>query len=258
MTGAPAQRNVGLRRIAELAALSLALCMPFASGPARADATALAAAQPDADALSLALRAGHPPVRLQPLATVTGCGPQGCGVLLGRLFVDADTARLHRGGGPPLAWVVDGPIPAADLPDLSPTLLRGFRVLQGRQVWGDCLEFAHAGLGSSGHAQRWRSVVLVAAGSRSAQRVVGYQAACAALAGGPAPGQVLLPTVQGVAAGQPGLQIVWHRCSRRGCQRSIDQRRVEGHADSESGQIRFTHPSPVAPPACGAGHCATR
>lgn len=214
----------------------LALCALLGAGVARADAAAQAVL-PDTAALSGLLLAGRPAVRLKPLAAVTGCGLAGCRVMLGGLFVDADTSRVHRSRGPALHWAVDGPVLAADLPELSPAPLRGYTVWRGQQAWGQCLEFAHAGLGSSGRAQRWRSVVLVAAGGRSAQRVMGYQAACAALAAGPAPGEVQLPTVEVVAAGQPGLQIVWHRCSQRGCQRSADPRSIDGQPDSETGQL---------------------
>ena len=191
----------------------------------------------DADALGTALRQGCPSVRLQALPVVQGCGPAGCGTQLGGLFVDADAGSLHRSNGVPLPLVVDGPMPAADLPELNWTPLRGYAVRQGRSTWGQCLEFAHAGLGSSGRSQRWRTVLLVAAGGRSAHRVTGYQVGCAALCAGPAAAEVQLPSVQPVVSGQPALHIVWHRCSAKGCERRVDDRAVEGRADSDSGVL---------------------
>lgn len=215
------------RRLAGLAGGLL-----LAAAPALAD-TVVA----DTDALSQALRLGRPAARLQPLAAVQGCSLAGCRVQLGGLFVDTDQGGLRRAGGRPLPLVVDGPVAATDLPELNWTPLRAYAVRRGSRPWGQCLEFAHAGLGSSGRAQRWRSLVLVAAGGHGAHRVIGYQAACAALAVGARPGEVVLPTVQPVVAGAPALQIVWHHCTAGGCERSVDARSVDGRADSETGEL---------------------
>ena len=153
------------------------------------------------------------------------------------MVIDADVGSLRRSNGSLLPLTADGAVPAADLPELNWTPLRGFTVRQGRTTWGQCLEFAHAGLGSSGRAQRWRTVLLVAAGGRSAQRVTGYRVGCAALCAGPGAADVQLPSVQPVVQGQPALHIVWHRCSARGCERRVDDRTVQGRADSDSGAL---------------------
>ena len=209
-----------------------AVCALLAAAGASADTGVT-----DTDTLSQALRQGRPAARLQPLAAVQGCGPAGCGVQLGGLFIDTEQGGLRRANGRPLPLAVDGPLAAAELPELNWTPLRAYAVRRGARPWGQCLEFAHAGLGSSGRAQRWRTLVLVAAGGQGAQRVTGYQAACAALAQGRQAGEVMLPTVQPVAAGAPALQIVWHRCTARGCERSVDERAVDGRADSEGGEL---------------------
>jgi hypothetical protein len=213
-------------------ATGLALCALLLAMAARADTLA-----PDSAALAAALRNGCPAARLQPMPAVQGCGPAGCGTRLGPLFVDADAGSLRRGTGQPLPVVVDGPVAAADLPELNWTPLRGYTVRQGRVAWGQCLEFAHASLGSSGRGQRWRSVLLVANGGHSAQRIAGYQAGCAALCAGPGASQVQLPAVEPVQLGQPALQIAWHRCTAQGCERQADDRAVDGRADSESGLL---------------------
>lgn len=191
-------------------------------------------------AVGPALQQGCPVARLQPLQPVGVCGAAGCGHWLGSLFIDGDGdgAGLRRAGRS-LPVVVDGPPDLADLPELNWRPLAAFSVRQGRRAWGQCLEFAHAGLGSSGRAQRWRSVLLVPAGGRGAVRITGYQVGCDALCAGPAPGQVQLPAVQPVAVDQPALQIVWHRCSASGCERHSDARKVDGRADSDDGVLRI-------------------
>jgi hypothetical protein len=199
-------------------------------------ATATAGEAITEDAWGAALQAGCPAVRLQTLPTLQGCGPSGCGTWVGPLFVGAEGAGLRRRHGAQLQ-LADGPLAAADQPELNWRPLRGFNVLMGRRTWGQCLEFSHAGVGNSGHAQRWRSVLLVAVGARSAQRVIGYQVACTAVCLGPTAGRVQLPAVQPVAAGQPALQIVWTRCGAAGCDDRIDQRAVEGDAASDSGVL---------------------
>ena len=218
-----------LGRIWLLAALLLLL--------AAADAAHAETLARNADDLSRLLRQHRPTLRLKPVEAVQGCGSGGCSVMLGSIAIDLDAGDLRRRSGAPLAWALDGAVGVADLPEVNWTPLNGFTVLRGGRAWGECMEFSHAGLGNSGRAQRWRTLVLVAAGSRSALRITGYWAACAALAQGSTSAEVLLPTVEPVAIGEAALQIVWHRCALRGCVRSVDARRVEGRADSESGQL---------------------
>ena len=204
-------------------------------------ALGLAGASADTgDAWDAALRRGCPAGALQPIPLLQGCGPTGCGTWLGPLFVSADGAGLQRRAGQ-LLPLVNGPLPAADLPELNWTPLRAYTVRigrgAGRSTWGQCLEFTHSGLGNSGRAQRWRSVLLVANGSTSAQRVVGYQASCAALCSGPIAGEVMLPSVQPVVPGQPALHVIWSRCGAGACEHHVDERTVEGRADSDSGML---------------------
>jgi len=223
------------RAAAALQAAALGLVALLAAPAARAGAAPVEVA---ADALGPALRQGCPAARLQPVQALQGCGPAGCGSWLGPLFVDADGGGLRRSGRA-LPLVPSGPPPAADLPELNWTPLRAFSVRQGRSTWGQCLEFAHAGLGSSGHGQRWRSVLLLPAAGRSAWRVTGYQLDCDALCTGPGAAQVQLPAVQPVVLGEPALHIVWHRCTAAGCVRQADPRSVDGRADSDSGALRL-------------------
>lgn len=219
-------------------AAGLVWCALLAAGSAGASGAAGAdTVVANSDELGTALRQACPAVRLQALPAVQGCGPAGCGTQLGGLFVDADAGRLRRSNGRLLPLITAGPVPAADLPELNWTPLRAYTVQLGRHNWGQCLEFSHAGLGSSGRAQRWRTVLLVAAAGRSAQRVTGYQIGCAALCAGPAATEVQLPAVQPVVAGLPALHIVWHRCSAKGCAIHNDARTVEGRADSDSGAL---------------------
>lgn len=202
-----------------------------------ADAALAETPASNTDDLSRLLRQNRPALRLKPVEAVQGCGPGGCHVMLGSIAIDLDAGRLRRRSGAPLAWALDVPLGGADLPEVNWMPLRGFTVLRGGRAWGECLEFGHVGLGNSGRAQRWRTLVLVAAGSRSALRVTGYWAACAALAQGSTSAEVMLPTVEPVAISEAALQIVWHRCALRGCVRSVDARHVEGRADSDGGQL---------------------
>jgi hypothetical protein len=115
--------------------------------------------------------------------------------------------------------------------------LRGYAIRRAGRSWGQCVEFAHGGLGNSGRAQRWRTLVLVATDGRTAHRFTGYWAACAALVQGAQSGEVMLPTVEPVQPGAAALQVVWNRCDARRCVRAIDTRSVEGSAASEDGQL---------------------
>lgn len=157
--------------------------------------------------------------------------------MVGGLTIDVEAGSLRRSKGRPLLWLIDSPLAATEWPEVNWAPLRGYSVLSGRHTWGQCIEFGHAGLANSGHAQHWRTVVLVATGARGAQRFMGYWAACAALARGSRPGEVLLPLVEPVRAGTPALQIVWHRCAAGGCVRSVDARSVVGSLDDGRGRL---------------------
>lgn len=204
-------------------------------GAARAEAASAVAG--NTDELNALLRQDRAAVALRPLETQQGCGPAGCGVRLGGLAIDTEAGTLRRTGGRALPWVVAGPVPAAELPEVNWEPLRGYAVQRAGRAWGQCIEFAHAGLGNSGRAQRWHTVVLVADGGRSAHRFTGYWAACSALTQAPRAGSVLLPTVEPAQPGAVALQVVWNRCDARRCTREVDPRRVEGDASSEDGRL---------------------
>lgn len=156
-----------------------------------------------------ALRQTLPAARLAPLTAVQGCGPAGCSVALGGVTIDTDAGTLRSAAGRLIPWVVYAPARAADLPEVDWQPLRGFSVGRASRPWGRCIEFGHTGLGNSGRAQRWRTVVLVPAAGRSAYRFIGYWASCEAVAQGPTTREVMLPTVEPVTLGVATLHIAW-------------------------------------------------
>jgi len=226
----------------------LAALLLLAGAGAGAVGTSAATTAGNAAELAQALRGARPAAALRPLQAVQGCGPAGCVVMLGGLSVDTEAGTLRRAGGQALPWAAAGAgagaIPAAELPEVNWEPLRGFGVRrEGRagragQAWGQCIEFAHAGLGNSGRAQRWRTVVLVADGGRSAHRFIGYWAGCEALTQGTRAGTVSLPTVEPVHAGAAALHVVWNHCDKKRCLREADPRQLEGSAWSEDGRLR--------------------
>ncbi len=191
----------------------------------------------DTDQLIRVLRGASLPVELAALKMAQGCGPAGCIAALGGVVVDTEAGALRRAGGSTLEWIVAGRIPVADLPEVNWAPLRGFRVRRAGRSWGVCIEFGHTGLGNSGRAQRWRTLVLVPASGRSAHRFTGYRASCEALVRGAHSGEVALPIVELAQPGTATLEIVWHRCDAQRCVREPDPRSVEGSPASEDGRL---------------------
>jgi hypothetical protein len=215
-----------VRYIGWAAAIGLLCALPVASANDVAGNT---------DELTRVLGQARKPATLNALSMVQGCGPVGCGVTLGGLVIDTDTGSVRRSNGRLLSWVPTGAV--ADLAEVNWEPLRGYGVRHAGRNWGQCLEFAHTGLGNSGRAQRWRTLALVPADGRTAYRFTGYWAACAALVQGTQAGEIILPTVEPVQPGASALRLVWNHCDVRRCVRDIDTRSVEGNPGSEDGRL---------------------
>lgn len=193
----------------------------------------------NASELELFLRRDAMPVELDELAFQRGCTPALCGVDQVEYYElpapddctpghcstridavewngDASELATLEGTRIPLRHASLGPELALDTEPLA-----AWRVRAEDQVWGLCMEFAHEGLGRSGHAQRWVTLLLVpyrdAAPAATAWRVTGYWAGCAALRRAASTHAVDLPLIEPASASTAGLMLTPYRCDPSGC-----------------------------------------
>lgn len=248
------------RRLAGMLALGLSVLGALSAAPAHAMSDAPEAPQTAASDAALrigntadlvnAVTQGLPPAQLTPIAARSGCGPQGCDTFIGPLRIDRDHGTLFIDGQQRALKRADhGAVNGQDLPDIDWASPRAYAVQTAGRAWGTCIQFPHEGLGKSGSAQRWTSVVLVPGGrSRvpvQAQRFVGYWASCDALAAGPRVGEVLLTVVERSALGTAStsadaapsapLEAARYLCSATGCTRQADTTSVG--VDSANGAL---------------------
>lgn len=177
---------------------------------------------------------GLPPAQLTPMAARSGCGPRGCDTFIGPLRIDRDHGSLYiEGQRRPLSRADHAAVNRQDLPEIDWASPRAFAVETAGRAWGTCIRFSHQGLGMSGSAQRWTSVVLVPARrpgvTMQAHRFVGYWASCDALAAGSQTGAVVLTVVERLAAPSAStsanappaapLEAARYLCSATGCTR---------------------------------------
>lgn len=159
------------------------------------------------------------------------------------MLIDLDLGTL-REAATGRAWtrVDHGAANGLPFPDIDWTSPQAFNVGVGSMRWGTCLAFPHEGLGKSGTAQRWRSVMLVPAARPGAKvqvhRFTGYWATCEGLTAGSRPGEVVMPVVEAFTEGASdaasdassvpawSLQEVRYLCKRDGCTRLPGVRRV--------------------------------
>lgn len=197
-----------------------------------------------------AVTQGLPPAQLTPMAARSGCGPRGCDTFTGTLRIDRDHGSMYiEGQRRPLKRADHSAVNGQELPEIDWASPRAFAVQTAGRTWGTCLRFPHEGLGKSGSAQRWTSVVLVPAGrpgvTVQAHRFVGYWASCDALAAGSQAGKVVLTVVERSApppASTPAdappaasLEAARYLCSATGCTRQPDA--VSLGLDSASGAL---------------------
>ncbi len=204
---------------------------------------AMLASVPASAPASAAINGAATPVTLKPLPQSRGCGPKGCDILVGALLIDLELGTLHDSAtGRGWTRVDHGAANGLPFPDIDWTSPQAFNVGVGSMRWGTCLAFPHEGLGKSGTAQRWRSVVLVPAARPGvkvqAHRFTGYWATCEGLTTGSRPGEVVLPVVEAFTEGPSdaaseassvpawSLQEVRYLCKRNGCTRLPGVRRV--------------------------------
>lgn len=154
--------------------------------------------------------------------------------------ITSHPVEIRSAAGQHLQWVLHAGRKEPQWPRLDASPLAGYWVASGGQRWGACLEFAHAGLGKSGSAQRWTSVVLIADGSHQAHRFVGYWAGCDSLVQGGMPGQIELPAVR--RSPDSGLSIAWHRCHAKTCDVRFDARLIEPVQDDPAGALVVATP----------------
>ena len=220
---------------------------------AAAACTALASTEagtavPDTDALTALLLADRTPAQLAQLVLERGCGPRGCQVRVDSLIIAQPSGALRTAAGRPVRLTTHRP-PGLPLPQADWQPLAAYAVSVGGQPWGTCLELAHTGLGRSGSAQRWTSLVLVpavanapAAPRPAAHRFVGYWAACAQLwqPAGDA-GRIALPLLgraNGAVHSAAFTETPW-LCSARGCIASPAARRFAESTELPGGGLRW-------------------
>jgi hypothetical protein len=197
-----------------------------------------------------ALTRGMPPVNLTPIPALGGCGPQGCDTLIGPVRIDRDHGTLHIDPKDRQLQRIDhGSSDGLALPEIDWASPQAFAVKTGGKAWGTCIRFPHEGLGKSGSAQRWTSVVLVPAERRGvtvqAQRFVGYWASCDALVAGPRAGELVMSVVERTSPAPSvaseaspdaaSLQATRYVCVATGCTRLPDPAPVGW--DSASGAL---------------------
>jgi hypothetical protein len=193
---------------------------------------------------------GMTPAILTAIPARGGCGPQGCDIFIGPVRIDRDHGTLHIDPKDRQLQRVDhGLADGLALPEIDWSSPQAFSVKTGGRVWGTCIRFPHEGVGKSGSAQRWTSVVLIPAGRRGvmveAQRFVGYWASCNALVDGPHVGEVVMSVVERLSGDPDGaseakadaapLQVARYVCDASGCSRQPGPASVR--RDSASGAL---------------------
>jgi len=171
--------------------------------------------------------------------TPPGCTPMQCSVQVDRIEWIGDAQALRVVGGERIDLFNAGAGPALELADQP---FAAVRVGAAESPWGVCLALSSAGLGQSGRAQRWITLVLAPYANgepgRSATRLTGARASCEDLEQGADADEVLLPLVEPSDAGATGLLLQRYRCSLEGCRRDAEAMpvRVEFNEDGELGR----------------------
>ncbi len=184
------------------------------------------------------LMAGHHPAIIELASHFSGCigpnvDPPDCSTNIDGLIIRREREVINREGGGRILLKQYAPgDPKKELPEMDWNPDQGYKVLHTGRRWGTCLEFSHAGLGKSGRNQRWSTVVLVPwKGSKPgavAHRFVGYWLDCDSLVEGSKAGEIMLPIIEPVAAGDSHLHIVWQHCTLQSCIKVNDSRTVSG------------------------------
>lgn len=240
------RRPAARRRPALLARVALVCALACGWGQATAAAEA-APTSPDAHAglgtaanateLSALLKAGREPVTLDEQRFERGCHGDLCSMSWQDLIFRTAPGGIRHATGRALRLVSHGADAKRPLPDLDWEPLAGYQVSVSGRRWGSCFELSHAGLGKSGSAQRWTSVILVPQGRAQAHRFVGYFSGCDALVQTAKRAEVALPMVSHAAAAAPGWQVVWQVCGARSCRSLPDARQVQAVADDPGGAL---------------------
>jgi hypothetical protein len=196
----------------------------------------------------------RPPVELQTINPQRGCGPAGCRIDVGDVSIAIGkgtlTHRITRADGRQEIALVEHRASGAETwPDIDWPPLRSYRVNLGGMPWGLCMEFSHAGMGRSGSAQRWRSLVLLpdradetgSSAPSSAHRFMGYWALCRNLTQATRPGHVELPMVEAItsadsAAATQKLVLRIHDCDAQGCSSTADPRAIHSKSTGSPAQ----------------------
>ncbi len=164
-----------------------------------------------------------------------GCTPMRCSVQLGPIEWVGDTQELRVIGGEQITVANAGTGPALDLAPFQDVaaLVRS----QG-EVWGQCIEMLHEGLGQSGRFQRWTTLMIVpfehGKPRTAASRLTGYWASCAALQVGGRPGDIEVPLIEPAGRAEDGLVLNRYRCDAEGCTLLPQARPQRMRVDEES------------------------
>lgn len=199
------------------------------------------------------LSLGATAVELEAIAPERGCTPALCGAdqveyyelpvpegcTPGRCSTRIDTVEWE-GEAPDLRVIGDAQISIRDVSvgpqlELDAEPLAAWRVSSAGQVWGLCMEFAHEGLGRSGRAQRWTSLVLLpyreGTPADEAWRFTGYWASCSVLGAGASANEIELPLIEPAQGTPPGLSLERYRCDRLACERTNASQRLQAGDD---------------------------
>lgn len=161
-----------------------------------------------------------------------GCTPGRCSTRIDTAEWDGEATdlRVVGGGQIRLRKVSAGPAPELDAEPLA-----AWRVHSAGQVWGLCMEFAHEGLGRSGRAQRWASLLLLpyreGRPADEAWRFTGYWASCGVLRSGVSAGAIELPLIEPAQGAQVGLSLERYHCDRLACERTQASQRLQAGDD---------------------------
>lgn len=168
-----------------------------------------------------------------------GCTPMRCSVQMGPIEWVGDAQELRMLGGDAITVANAGHGPAlglAPLQDMAVIVRR-----QG-EVWGQCIEMLHEGLGQSGRFQRWVTLMIVpfehGNPRASASRLTGYWASCAALQVGGRPGEIEVPLIEPAGRAEDGLVLNRYRCDAEACTR-LPQTRPQRMRVDENNVLRL-------------------